>query len=1443
MARYALVIGIAEYDSSRLPTLNKAVRDAEAVARLLEQHGDFYEVRRLPRRWLAAENRYEVAPKRVTGDELFKVLKEFLEQAANQEALIYFAGHGFRIASRAGKQRGFLATSDCTVDGRNAISLDDDLNELVRQANLSNLVVLLDCCHAGALLEADLELNRNLVEPSLSAFVEKRDYYLITACRAGQVAYEDAEHGVFTGAVLQGLSQDNAYPDTGQVSGNRLFEVVYQRLQGTGQEPFQMGIGRLITIVTYPKALPVTDEIDESVVPYRGLEPFEKEQAQFFFGRKKVVEEIWQKLDRGRFVAVIGASGSGKSSVVRAGLVPWLEAAGWTVLDPIKPGDEPLTELRVAFKQAFQDAPEQIQQLGSVIRNAQEGLQGLIERLPGTGKFLLVVDQFEEVFTVCTDADDCRRFIQLVTQVAGIPASRLAVVITMRADFLEPCLQHESLTRLLQSQAVYMPPLAEADLIEAIVKPAQKQGYELKSDLLGEILKDTREEPGFLPLLQFALTELWEQRDRQTRQLALDAYRDIGRLAGALNHHADNIFLYSDYLNLQSNRIEKSPKQEREQQEKDWIRGIFLRLVRTSEGERDTRQRQPRSHLSNLAGTNPEACTAINRVLDTLLQGRLLVIGESERKAKAVADLPQEARDNQVIDLAHEALIKGWQRLDAWCQESRELRRLRQRLEAARQDWEEDHQNDKLLAEQKQRNLMMGGLLAEVREHWADLKPYLQSPEEDELFYQCSDTHEQDRIAELQRALTVARLQEQAARALYLVLVQARTGLELALQTLGENLEKSPNQLLASVQSSLNRAMTTARVPDTFQGHEADVWSVSFSPDGQTIVSGSGDGTIRLWDVRGNAIGQPFKGHQATVGSVSFSPDGQAIVSGSTDGTIRLWDVWGNAIGQPFKGHQATVSSVSFSPDGQAIVSGCYDGTIRLWDVWGNAIGQPFEGHEGYVSSVAFSPDGQTIVSGSTDGTIRLWDVRGNAIGQPFEGHEGYVSSVAFSPDGQTIVSGSTDGTIRLWDLRGNAIGQPFKGHEGYVWSVSFSPDGQTIVSGGYDKTIRLWDLRGNAIGQPFEGHEGYVSSVAFSPDGQAIVSGSDDKTIRLWDVRGNAIGQPFEGHEADVWSVSFSPDGQTIASGSEDKTIRLWDVRGNAIGQPFEGHEGYVSSVAFSPDGQRIVSGSEDKTIRLWDLRGNVICQPFEGHEDWVMCVAFSPDGQRIVSGSTDGTIRLWDVRGNAIGQPFEGHEADVWSVSFSPDGQTIVSGSEDKTIRLWDVRGNAIGQPFQGHEADVWSVSFSPDGQTIASGSRDKTIRLWDVRGNAIGQPFEGHEGYVSSVSFSPDGQTIVSGSRDKTIRLWDVRGNAIGQPFQGHRGYVGSVSFSPDGQTIVSGSEDKTIRLWRGNWQSWLKVCCNRLRDYRTFRQPTTEAAKAACAVCQKYVWDQEDAAVKQ
>jgi len=498
-------------------------------------------------------------------------------------------------------------------------------------------------------------------------------------------------------------------------------------------------------------------------------------------------------------------------------------------------------------------------------------------------------------------------------------------------------------------------------------------------------------------------------------------------------------------------------------------------------------------------------------------------------------------------------------------------------------------------------------------------------------------------------------------------------------------------------------------------GHEGKVYCVSYSPDSRHIVSGSAsvhygtswnceDDTIRVWDAETGANLAVLRGHEGEVNSVTYSPDGRRIVSGSSDKTIRVWDAENGTQLAVFRGHEERVTSVSYSPDGRRIVSGSSDKTIRVWDAENGTQLVVFSGHEGGVTSVSCSPDGWRIASASNDKTVRVWDTESGAGVATLCGHEERVSSVAFSPDGRHIVSGSWDRTVRIWDAPrsgSNTRLAVLQGHEGVIRGMAFSPDGWRIASASDDKTVQIWDVDSGTVIAVSRGHEGCVCSVSYSPDGRRIASGSWDRTIRIWDAESGVELVALHGGQP-VFKVAYSPDGQQIAGGAyKDRTVRVWNIASRLEVAVVRGHKHFVLGVAYSPDGKQIASGSWDGTVRVSDAKSGAELTVLRRAQR-VFGVAFSPDGRWIVGNcrpfagqlTQHNAVRVWDTyTGNCL-QVIQGL-GDVQAIAAGPSRfplravargpDTVVERANDGVPVAWF--SPAITEIVTRHSGRTWA------------------------------------------------------------------------------------------------------------------------------------------------------------
>jgi WD40 repeat protein/DNA-binding SARP family transcriptional activator len=1172
--------------------------------------------------------------------------------------------------------------------------------------------------------------------------------------------------------------------------------------------------------------------------PYRGLFAFYEEDAPYFFGREAFTRRLVEAIKTQAVTAVVGSSGSGKSSVVFAGLLAGLRQEEHWAIATFRPGRQPFKALARTLLSHLEPELGETEQLVETRKLAEALYEGtlilpdvvdrILEKTPGANRLLLVADQFEELYTLCPDPNVRHYFIDVLLEAIDFeqfrPRAMFTFVFTLRADFLEQALAHRPFADAFQDADLILGPMTREELGRAVERPAEEQGIKFEAGLVERILDDVGEKPGNLPLLEFALTALWEQH--HAHMLTHAGYEAIGRVEGALTRYADRVY------------AELPPV------EQEMMHRIFVQLVRPGWRTEDTRRVTYRTELSD------DDWMLVQRLADA----RLVVTG-------------QDAAGQEVVELVHEALIHNWDLLRRWMEADRDFRVWQERLRVALRQWQTTNKDEGAL--------LRGAPLAAAESWLADRSDALSHTEIS--FIQASvalrerreTQREQARIArerlrqwiilglaaglfiavalavlagwqwrQAERERQIADQQRQAAREAQAVAARERDQAQISFShqltaQARENFEKQLDLALLLSMEALRVADTVDSrgtllaglavdpyLITTLYGHSFGVTNVVFSPDGRILASADATGTIMLWDITtGRAIGSPLIDQAVWFRSTAFSPDGQTLALAGVDKTIRLWDAAnGQPIGQPFAGHTRRVYDVTFSPNGQILASTGADSTIMLWDITtGQITVPPITGHSGLVRSVAFSPEGQTLASAGEDGTVRLWDVASGQLKRQLNtDHTLQAYDVTFSPDGQRLASAHNDNTIRLWDVAsGQAIGEPLIGHTNLVLDVAFSPDGQILASASRDKTVRLWDVAtGQALGSPLISHTDQVSRVAFSHDGQTLASASKDLTIRLWDITaGQTYQQRLVKDTQPIWGVAFSPDGQLLASTSESGSITLWNMATRQpLSQTLSGDSGWARSIAFSPDGQMLASGHTDFTIRLWDaVSHQLVASPLTGHKDWANFLAFSPDGQTLASASSDTTVRLWDVAtAQAFGSSLSDHTDEVWSVAFSPDSQILASASKDNTIRLWNVTtGQTISDPLTGHTDWVWSVALSPDGQILASASKDKTVRLWDVAtGQPLGAPLVGHDDWVNSVVFSPDGQTLASGADDGLTILWDVATRRPLIQFSDDQGNeVWRLAFSPDGHTLASSNDVGVIRLREVNVESWRTQACRK------------------------------------
>ena len=1239
--------------------------------------------------------------------------------------------------------------------------------------------------------------------------------------------------------------------------------------------------------ILFSKPVSLPHNPDPGPNPYCGLFAFQEHDAPFFFGREAAIEQLTHAIHQNPLVIMTGASGCGKSSLVNAGVLPRLrqeqETQPWLIA-AFRPGEEPYQTFAAALLPFFDPEDRDAERLHAIttltkdLSAGNQRMKEVVATLHGLHPerhILLCIDQAEELYTLCRDEQARRQVLDIF--VANQPEQRdwLHILFIVRADFLGKILKYRLLADSFQQAGFFLGMMNRQELRAAITQPALTCGVQIEDGLVERILEAVWEEPGALPLLEFALSKLWETQ--RYRTLTHASYNDIGGVEHALAFYAEQVY---DQLTSEEQRQ---------------VQRIFTQLVRPGEGTEDTRRVATRTEIG------PEQWKIVVKLADARLvitstrsaYGKLPspfgrgaggeknlpssfgrgAGGEGSEAAQPPDSPPGRGQgwvavggkvltsrthpcpsqegilhslvssvrgirgeipaSEDTVELVHEALISGWQRLHEWIERDREFRIWQERLRVALQQW---------YASRKDRGALLRGVVLTQAEHWLHYRPEdLSQPEQyfiqAALELRCHEQREQE--ARHQHELDMARqlAAEQQRRAdeqtrttrklrtrLSITIFLAFVAIVAALLAFYEFHQARRQADFARTQALLAKTSAeTARSNERIafqqrtiarrEREQAEMRAIELLNQSSKLHFLLHDELESLVQ----AIKAAFLSRQKDLTSTSLSnPVTTSLSKRATPlqhqilCTLREI-VDGVVEKNRLETHELAVKSVQFSPDGALLASASQDTTIKLWRVSDGKELNTLTGHTGAVQSVSFSPDGRLLASGGSDAAITLWDLSTNRELVTYNGHNAPVWSVAFSPDGKLLASGSADGTIKLWNVAEHSVTAARQAHRSPPELVEGELVEGELVEGELVEG-------GRSVSLSSRSNHGEIRSVTFSPDGELLASGSADGTMTLWSIPEGQELQTFGRHAGGLWSVDFSPDGSLLASGGEDRLIKVWNLAQGRDIATLHGHTDAVRSVTFDPEGKFLISGSDefDCSIKIWDVQQQREIRTLRGHYNSVVSVNVHPNDTLLASGSDDHTIKLWNLAGRNDEMILRTHAEAVKSLRFSPDGNWLASGSSEGTVALWDVTTRRRVYNFQDHAAPVRSLAFSPDGKFLAFEGRNHAIILWNMAERKTPLILRGHTDVIRELAFNVNGSLLASASDDHTLKLWKSADGSelatLGDPpglfqfsrldpgnipfssfFPGYETMIRSLAFSPDGTLLVSGNEDSSMMLW--------------------------------------------------
>ena len=1082
--------------------------------------------------------------------------------------------------------------------------------------------------------------------------------------------------------------------------------------------------------------------------PYPGLHPFEEQDNSYFFGRSREREELFSLVARDILTVLFGRSGLGKTSLLNAGLFPYLREEFYLPI-PIHLGFDPKQQDFIAQVKAAVSDELTSHHVDASPPLPEETLWEYFHREPLWNRRnqlltpVLVFDQFEEIFTLGRNDE---RLPALLTELADLIENRIPlkvreqmatfeneeipfdytepkarVILSLREDYLGYLDDLRATIPSIVRNSYRLLPLRGDQALEAVIEPARGLASEAVAEhivrfVAGASLKDDGNDPSATGELQ---------------KLEIES-----SLLSLVCHELNERRLKKGLANITTDLMTEAGSQILTNFYQRSVKGVDPGIIKFIEEYLLTAS----GHRNSMAVDNALAQDGVTEsALNQLINRRLL-------RREEHLGIPH-------VELIHDVLIKV-------ILESRSKRRRKEEEQKRLRREKKLEQAHHI----KQRNfwlIRVGALIAG--------------------FVLIGYWYQYDLSQELKARNETIEVQKRAIEAIVSILENRPVrSLLLARNAFLTASEPHPKAVEA-----LQRAIQNTRQRFVYK-HEAIAQEIAISRDGNLLAVAVKNNRIVLWDLQTNTPLHTLL-HNQQVHAVAFDPAGARVVTASGKEAL-LWDTaTGNRLGIKLAGHESIVESVQFSPDGRMIATTSRDSTARIWNAQtGEMIGEPYQ-HHNWVFDVAFSPDGETLATASLDKTAVIWDIQSGARKLVLDKHAARVNAVAFSPDATQIATAGGDKVIRIWNASTGELLHTLVGHSLQVREIAYSPDGH-LASASEDKTIRVWDTRLGVELFTLHGHRGIVYAVAFDSTGQQLFSASADKSVRVWDAM----------HNGAVYSIDFSPDGNRLATASDDlgHTTRIWDMLSGMQLSLLKGvHQEPVYKLKFSPDGSRLATASWDKSAGIWDVTTGGLQHKLEGrHTSRLFDIDFSPDGAQLATAGSDKLAFLWSATGTK--QPLLldsdnrgfSHQRQVHGIAFSPveSDHHVATASWDGSVTIWDsTTGNKKRSlvVLSGHKiGGVNAVVFSPDGRLLATADTKKMVKLWSVDSGELIKTFRGHENYIHEISFSPDGKQLASGGGDKQAIIWDI---ASGKKLISltHPDVVHDVTFSPDGKLLAT------------------------------------------------------------